>query len=57
MKTKNTKKNVKTTKTPVLKEYLIVNTFDGNDSFTVEAENADDAAHKALIELGWFVSE
>ena len=57
MKTKNTKKNVKTTKPVVLKEYLIVNQFDGNDSFTIKAENAEDAAFKALFELGWAVAE
>ena len=38
-------------------EYLIVNEYDGNDSFTVEADNATDAAHKALQELGWWVAE
>ena len=40
-----------------MKTYLIVNDFDGNDSFEVQAENGNDAAHKALEELGWWVSE
>ena len=36
---------------------MIVNDFDGNDSFYVEAKSANEAAHKALEELGWWVSE
>lgn len=38
-------------------EFMIVNDNDGNDSFTVMAEDANDAAHKALEELGWWVAQ
>jgi len=44
-------------KTPKFKEWLIVNDRDANDSFTVEATDSDDAAHKALTELGWWVGK
>lgn len=37
--------------------YKIFNDYDGNDTFTVEAENEFEAALAALRELGWFVSE
>ena len=38
-------------------EYLVVNTNDGNDSFTVEADDSTDASTKALEELGWYIAE
>lgn len=37
--------------------YLIVNDYDGNDSFEIEASSSEQAAHLALQELGWWVSE
>ena len=40
-----------------MKQYMIVNDNDGNDSFYVEAETDAEAAHKALEELGWWVAE
>ena len=40
-----------------IKSFLIINNADGNDSFEVLAENADEAAHKALETLEWWVSE
>lgn len=39
------------------KEFAIVNDLDGNDSFLVKARDGNDAAHKALKELGWWVAE
>lgn len=36
--------------------YSVRNEHDPNDSFTVEACSAGDAAIAALIELGWAVS-
>ena len=39
-----------------LKTYTIVNDNDGNDSFTVKAIDDNDAAFKALQELGWWVA-
>ncbi len=38
------------------KVYTIINDYDGNDSFEVEATNVHDAADQALEELGWWVS-
>lgn len=53
-----TKKMKTSKKTPnKLKEYLIVNDFDGNDSFTVKAKDLQEAYYKALEELGWWVSK
>lgn len=40
-----------------MKEYSIINSNDGNDTFTVEAQDGNEAAFKALDELGWMVSE
>lgn len=40
-----------------MKTYLIINNNDGNDSFEIQALNATDAAHAALAELGWWVSQ
>lgn len=40
-----------------MKQYMIINDADGNDSFTIEAENSEDAAHKALEQLGWWVAK
>ncbi|MFZ9472494.1 MAG: hypothetical protein ACO26H_02235 [Sediminibacterium sp.] len=37
--------------------YLIVNDYDGNDSFEIEASSPAQAAHLALQELGWWVAE
>jgi hypothetical protein len=36
--------------------YLVWNDHDPNDSFEVDADNADGAAWAALDELGWCVS-
>jgi len=38
-------------------EYLVVNENDGNDSFTVEASDSDNAAYKALEELGYYIAD
>jgi hypothetical protein len=40
-----------------MKQFTIIDDNDENDSFYVEAETADEAAHKALEELGWWVSK
>jgi hypothetical protein len=39
-----------------MSEYTIVNDNDGNNSLIVTANNVDEAAHKALQELGYWVS-
>ena len=39
------------------KLFTIVNDHDGNESYSIVAKDASDAAHKALEELGWFVSD
>lgn len=39
------------------KTYMIVNDNDANDTFEVEAENPNEAAHEALKELGWWVAQ
>ena len=38
-------------------EFEIINDNDGNDTFNVMAKDADEAAHKALKELGWWVAK
>jgi len=40
----------------VMMRYLVWSDRDPNDSFEVEAQNANDAAWAALRELGWAVS-
>lgn len=40
-----------------LQSFTIVNNNDGNDSFEVFAKNANDAAHQALEELGYWVAK
>lgn len=40
-----------------LKTYNIMNEFDPNDTFEIEAEDENDAAHKALEALGFWVSQ
>ena len=40
-----------------MKQYMIINDADGNDSFTIEAVDGNDAAHKALEQLGWWVAK
>jgi len=40
-----------------MKKWIIINHNDANDSFYVEAKNANDAAFKALGELGWGVGK
>jgi len=37
--------------------FPIINNNDGNETFTVEAMDANEAAFKALEELGWFVAK
>jgi hypothetical protein len=37
-------------------EFDIINDEDPNDHFVVTAKDANDAAHKALKELGWWVA-
>lgn len=38
-----------------MQRFTIISEHDGNDSFTVEAVNAEAAAHEALAVLGWSV--
>ena len=52
---KKNKKEVKAEKE--LETFMIVNDNDGNDSFEVEAVSPEDAAHKALQELGYWVAK
>ena len=40
-----------------LKKYTVVNDNDGNDTFEVEATDANDAASNALLKLGWWIAE
>ena len=40
-----------------LKTYNIMNEFDPNDTFEIEAEDENDAAHKGLEALGFWVSQ
>jgi hypothetical protein len=40
-----------------MKKYRIINDYDGNDSFNIEANSTEDAALSALYELGWIVAE
>ena len=40
-----------------MKRYIVSNDNDGNEHFTVEADNTEDALYKALEELGWRVTE
>ena len=40
-----------------MSKYTIVNDLDGNETFKVEAATPGDAAEKALLELGWYVSK
>ena len=35
----------------------IINDVDGNDSFTVRASDGNEAAHRALETLGWWVAK
>ena len=37
--------------------YPIINDNDANEQFIVEANSSEEASHKALRELGWFVSQ
>ena len=56
-------KNDPKTKKPEIKRkprkdfYTIVNDVDGNDSFTVRASDGNEAAHRALETLGWWVAK
>ena len=58
---KNNKRNNKSVKEcPKNRQnetFYIVNDWDGNDSFEIEAANSNDAAHEALKELGWWVAK
>ena len=38
------------------KIYTVINDCDGNDTFTVEANNPEDAASAALATLGWWIA-
>jgi len=40
----------------IMKTYIILNDMDDKATFTVEAESPEISAHKALEELGWWVS-
>lgn len=44
-------------KEEVEKEFTVINDEDGNDSFTVKAKDANDAAFKALEALGYWISK
>jgi hypothetical protein len=39
------------------KKFLIVNDFNPNDIFEVEASDSNNAAHAALAQLGWWMAE
>jgi hypothetical protein len=39
------------------RKYLIVNDFNPNDIFEVEAHDSNNAAHAALAQLGWWMAE
>lgn len=39
------------------KPFLIVNDFNPNDLFEVDAVDANHAAHAALAQLGWWIAE
>ena len=56
-KNKNKNKNIPIKRRVRNKVFRIVNDNDGNDSFEVEAININDAAHKALFTLGWWVTK
>jgi len=40
-----------------MKKWIIIDDWDANNSFTVEANTAEEAAFAALDELGWGVAE
>ena len=40
-----------------MKTWLIINSYDANDTFEVEGNTAEEAAFAALDELGWGVAE
>ena len=40
-----------------MKTWLIINSFDANNTFEVEGNTAEEAAFAALDELGWGVAE
>ena len=54
---KPVKKPAKKKASRQLKTYTIISDNDGNDSFEVKAVDDADAAHKALMELGWWVAK
>lgn len=41
----------------IMKTYIVNSDIDGNITFAVEAETPEDAAHKALGELGYWIAE
>ncbi len=40
-----------------MKTYTVINDYDGNDSFEVEADSVESAALAALEALGWNLCE
>jgi hypothetical protein len=42
---------------PHMNKYKIINDYDGNESFSIEALTLEDAAVEALEQLGWWVAD
>jgi hypothetical protein len=40
-----------------MNKYKIVNDYDANESFSVEASTPEDAAVEALERLGWWIAD
>ena len=40
-----------------MKKWIVINADDGNNSFEVEGETAEEAAFTALESLGWYITE
>jgi hypothetical protein len=44
------------TKTKNNNNYLLISTFDGNDTIEFEVAKGENAEERALEELGWFIT-
>ena len=44
------------TKTKNNNNYLLISTFDGNDTIEFEVADGENAERRALEELGWFIT-
>ena len=45
------------TKKAKLQTFPVINDYDANDRFEVEAKNAGEAAYLALEKLGWWIAK